>query len=605
MEPVSEPSKHKRRGIGINRLITSLIFTCILFTGALLGYLALELVEDEKSTDTWGLVYLTLEGEIRRIQKQIEKNPWTDNGDTYSMGKWQQKPPKILMELGADGPKVVFGNMPNDFEGLDKLTEIEEKSRFIFWNYAGQDYLVRDIGREEAARIPDWPYENKRYLLFWEVSTAQWLSGARSRYQDTTVYLTTKGGQLLYSNVSDISSQNVHKRQLVKAFIKAPLRRAQMEVMQEKREIHGVFNEIEGTNLVVFLEIPTNVTLAPVRRISSIYGFFLVVVIILTVGLAQWPIRKLISPLRVLVRMARRVGEGDYAVETSRSGIGEIDVLNLAFSDMAHNLAEKEKAIEAYIVQQKEAVRLEAELEVAHSIQENLLPKDPVPKESGLDVAIQYQAAEECAGDWYHQYYNEKTGETILAVADVAGHGAGSAMFTAIIAAMFEDAKMRHPDRIDALAFLHRLNEVFSRIGRNQWHTTFCIIQHFAGDMDVLVTAAGATPLIVCHKTENGYMVQGKVLPSDVVGILPDPVFTQESLPFRPGSNIVIHTDGITEALNDKKKQYGFRRLKNQVKSSSKLKSKDILRQVLNNWHEYCKDEKQEDDFCLVALKHL
>lgn len=85
--------------------------------------------------------------------------------------------------------------------------------------------------------------------------------------------------------------------------------------------------------------------------------------------------------------------------------------------------------ISVRLAQQEELVRHREQFAVAHEIQQRLFPQKP-PVVSGFEIAGDSQPAESAGGDYY-DYLSLPGGAVGLLVADVSGHGIGSALLMA------------------------------------------------------------------------------------------------------------------------------------------------------------------------------
>ena len=57
--------------IGITLLITGIILFAVLLIGSSVGIISLNILTEEKTKDTWGIVYLSLERELGKIKELI------------------------------------------------------------------------------------------------------------------------------------------------------------------------------------------------------------------------------------------------------------------------------------------------------------------------------------------------------------------------------------------------------------------------------------------------------------------------------------------------------------------------------------------------------
>jgi serine phosphatase RsbU (regulator of sigma subunit) len=603
-------STEKDRQLGIGPIFSGLIAFFMVTLGVALSFTALNIMTKEKTGDTWAIVFLQLEKEIHAIEKNLLEHPEANASTPLSAQILQDSPPDGIFGLSADNTaEVVFGSFENYITNPVDLAIFNSDSPFTVWQYLGQDYLIRKLDRETFSKAL-YRFdggESESFVLIWEVDVASWSSQMQNSMEEIKSYITTKSGKLIQTNDSTITSFNLLDRRMVQEFVAAPISKGQLEVQDDKLgEIHGVFNQVTLSNLVIFLEIPTSVTLAPVREMTSTTIFIFVSLLTGCIFLLQWPLGHLIAPLTEMAALAKIVQSGNFdkTTKTRKKGFGELKSLTKTFDNMIDGLIEKDEAIEIYIEEQKESFRLAAELKVAQGIQENLITNDPLPKESGVLLSTKYIPSEECAGDWYSYHYDIENEVLIVAMADVTGHGAGSAMFTAIIATHF-DQNRNSPGEFDTNKFLLGLNRAFITLGKSQWHTTFTLMRFKKGDEHLSATYAAALPIHQVAVVEGTPELKRHAGRSDIVGAYDKPRFETKKIPVKKNDIFVIFTDGLNEAINPREKSFGVRRIKKSLLNHAKQPTGAIVNGLVNDWNEFREKVHPDDDVCIVCFKIL
>jgi sigma-B regulation protein RsbU (phosphoserine phosphatase) len=80
---------------------------------------------------------------------------------------------------------------------------------------------------------------------------------------------------------------------------------------------------------------------------------------------------------------------------------------------------------------------------------------------------------------------------------------------------------------------------------------------------------------------------------------------TVKALHLEPGDEIILYTDGITEAMNSKRIQYGDARFRATVQTGRELTLAARHAKVLKDIHAYVGDEPSSDDLTLMIVKRL
>jgi PAS domain S-box-containing protein len=182
---------------------------------------------------------------------------------------------------------------------------------------------------------------------------------------------------------------------------------------------------------------------------------------------------------------------------------------------------------------------------IARALQESLLPPT-LPEINGVEVAARFRAAgdgNEVGGDFYDLF---DTGDSHWAVVmgDVCGKGARAAALTALARYTLRAAAMRD-ERPSSVLFT--LNEA---LVRQHTDDQFCTVA-FArlernGDGTRITVASGGHPLPLVLRADGRVDAVGT--PGTLLGVLPDPQLSDDSVRLEPGDAVVLYTDGVTDA---------------------------------------------------------
>ena len=197
--------------------------------------------------------------------------------------------------------------------------------------------------------------------------------------------------------------------------------------------------------------------------------------------------------------------------------------------------------------------RLQNDLDTAREIQLRLLPAGAreVP---GLDLAAGYSPARELGGDFY-DFLPHGEGRLALALGDVSGKGTAAALFGSLaIGALREHAVEHRCPPAEMLAHLNgRLHS--GRLESRFIAMTFAIYD--AHSRLLTIANAGAPrPLLIRDGTAEIVRVEGVPL-----GLFPEAEYEEVSLQLRPGDVVILASDGIHEAENADKEEFGVQRL--------------------------------------------
>lgn len=211
-----------------------------------------------------------------------------------------------------------------------------------------------------------------------------------------------------------------------------------------------------------------------------------------------------------------------------------------------------------------ENVRMSSELDVAHKLQHMVLPPEAELKQiAGLDVAAFMEPAEEVGGDYYDiiQYKDR----VIFGIGDVSGHGLESGVLMLMVQAAVRS--LLDSGITDYSHFLDSLNRTIYHNVQRMNNGKFITLS--LADYQPLTSQGGILRLSGQHEEVLLVRQNGKLERLDTldlgfpIGMMPDISghVSQKEVQLRPGDGVVLHTDGITEAINQDKVEYGIERL--------------------------------------------
>jgi sigma-B regulation protein RsbU (phosphoserine phosphatase) len=126
------------------------------------------------------------------------------------------------------------------------------------------------------------------------------------------------------------------------------------------------------------------------------------------------------------------------------------------------------------------------------------------------------------------------------------------------------------------------------------------------GDSGKAVMArAGHDPAFWFHKA-TGEITQIKP-PGLVVGIDEGDVFERVTKDYEftiePGDCLLLHTDGVKEALNQEEDEFGIERMKENFANNSAKGAESVLTEMLRTLKDFTGEGPQMDDITLVAIE--
>jgi sigma-B regulation protein RsbU (phosphoserine phosphatase) len=331
--------------------------------------------------------------------------------------------------------------------------------------------------------------------------------------------------------------------------------------------------------------------LAPARSLARILYGVLIAAILVAWAIAAVLSRRLARPLDELVAFTRSIAAGKLEERARLAGPIEVQALGRAMNGMVGELeiSRREAAIKE---------RLEEEMKIANKIQTSILPK--TLRVGGLELAARMVPASEVGGDYYDVISVE--GGCWIGIGDVAGHGLTAGlvmlMIQSVVASLGRWAPTARPRDL-----LRALNEVLfdnirHRLSQDE-HVTLTLLRYRS---DGRFTFAGAhEDIIICRADGT---IETLPTPGPWLGAMREieKVTVDNELTLAPGDLLVLYTDGITEAMDEKREQFGMQRFCAEVARLHKEPVDVIRDQVIETVRKYTKE--QVDDVTLLAIRY-
>jgi len=242
-------------------------------------------------------------------------------------------------------------------------------------------------------------------------------------------------------------------------------------------------------------------------------------------------------------------------IDRAYSSAADAALFDVELGSEEAQVAESFAAMIGAMLGAREVARLGKELNMAQTIQQQILPDGPICLD-GFDVAADYFACGAVGGD-YFDYVPLADGRTMVVVADVSGHNLASGMVMVGARAMLR-----------TLATVHeRPEDVFTQVARRM-HDDLTRTERFltaaavalspnSGVLDYV--SAGHNDLMV-YRAATGRV--DRWASEDVIfGFLPSPEYRARQLTLTPGDCVLLYTDGVTEAVDQQDEMFGEERL--------------------------------------------
>ncbi|NEP11282.1 MAG: PP2C family protein-serine/threonine phosphatase [Symploca sp. SIO2C1] len=262
-------------------------------------------------------------------------------------------------------------------------------------------------------------------------------------------------------------------------------------------------------------------------------------------------------------------------------------------------LEEKNKVLQESLLNIK---RMGAELDVAKQIQSMVLPPaEELAEIANIDIVGYMQPADEVGGDYYDVL--DSDGVVTIGIGDVTGHGLESG----ILMLMTQTAvrTLQEMKESDPVRFLDTLNRtIYHNVQRmnSERNLTLAILNYSEG----IVSISGQHEETLVVRSEGHQIERIDMMDLGLpIGIDDDiaDFIDQTTVELHAGDGIVLYTDGIPEAFNLEKKQYGMERFCEVISQNWQGTAQDVKQAVIDDLRGFIGEQKVFDDITLVVLK--
>lgn len=247
-----------------------------------------------------------------------------------------------------------------------------------------------------------------------------------------------------------------------------------------------------------------------------------------------------------------------------------------------------------------ERERLKAEFEVARRAQIRMLP-DSEPVLEGLDISAVCRPSREVGGDLY-DFLNMKDGRLGIVVADVSGKGVPASLYMTLTKGLLDSVSEVETDPGQILREVNR--HLYDVCRRKVFVTLFLgIIDPVSRRFEF--ARAGHNPPVLFSPGDNRTQL---LKPRGMgLGLNSGRIFDQsiqvDSIDLNPGDLLLIYSDGITEAMNFKKEEFGEERLEAIAGNLDGYKAQQARDAVMTEVSRFLGNIPPQDDQTLVVLR--
>lgn len=238
-----------------------------------------------------------------------------------------------------------------------------------------------------------------------------------------------------------------------------------------------------------------------------------------------------------------------------------------------------------------EKERIKAELDIATKIQEANLPTEAIETDEYI-VNGYSKPAKEVGGDFF-DYYDIDDEHVAIVIGDASGKGVPAAILAMIIQVMIK--RLVKYDKNPSKA-LYQLNNQLCENNPESMFITLWIGIYNKNTNQLIFSNAGHNPPLLKENNKFKYM---DIDTGIVIGIIEDFEYVNEEITLT--NELILYTDGITDANNNEDEMYGEDRLLNFLNGIES--DIDPIDPLLDDIHKFSGNTEQYDDMTLLFLR--
>ena len=244
-----------------------------------------------------------------------------------------------------------------------------------------------------------------------------------------------------------------------------------------------------------------------------------------------------------------------------------------------------------------EKERFEAEVGVASRIQVAMLPKENFPDRKDFELFATMMPAKEVGGDLY-DYFLLDDDHLLLTVGDVSGKGIPAALFMVVVKTLIHSYAEQ---KMSPAEIFETTNRMICRENTLNFFITcwLGILTLSTGEMK-FVNAGHCYPVHI-HEKEISFL---KTRPNFVLGGMDETVYKEHSVTLAKGDSLLVYTDGVSEANNEKGELFGDDRLLQAARLCEAEAPEAACKTILEQVEAFVGDAPQFDDITMLSFRY-
>jgi phosphoserine phosphatase RsbU/P len=234
------------------------------------------------------------------------------------------------------------------------------------------------------------------------------------------------------------------------------------------------------------------------------------------------------------------------------------------------------------------------ELQAGRAVQQALMPERK-PQVPGWELWLFTRSANEVGGDLvdFMKIADNRFGITI---GDVAGKGLSAALVTAKLQATL---RALVGDSTSLAALGTKMNQIFCRDSLRNIFASLVYIELAPNSGTVRLVNAGHIPPVLLRSGKIEKLGKGGV----ALGIMPEATFDEQRLDLQSGDQLLVYSDGLTEAQNVYGEFFGEQRLLDFLPKLAGFSNEQVGERLVAEVDRFVGEERASDDLSIVLMR--
>jgi sigma-B regulation protein RsbU (phosphoserine phosphatase) len=361
----------------------------------------------------------------------------------------------------------------------------------------------------------------------------------------------------------------------------------------EKCWIH--YTPIRETGWTLFFVVLHNELFQRLYLLVLRMLFFAVIGILIIFYIVTYITNKLIKPLSTVTSQLKK-----FSSSANESDFGTRNEVQLVSESLNYLKSWYEKfEISKYQEEKLNSQRTQDLLE-ASEIQMSLINTDfsAFANRDDVDLYAIYKPARIVSGDLFDFFFLDDD-NLFFTIGDVSGKGISAAFFMSVAQTLIKsNSKLKSPGKI----VTGTNNELFTANQHQFYLTLFSGVLNLKTCVLKYCNAAHTPTLILNSKGEINELNSSHGMP---LGLYPNREYEEAFIKIKPGSSLILYSDGVTEMQNPDKEHFGTERFYQLLGSQKNIKPKKLIEEIESGLEQFKGKMKQADDVTVMVLHFI